>query len=61
MTRKLHDCRDWPGSCTLVIAGSEDEVVAAQALHVVDVHGQEDSQDLRQQIRTALKDAPEGM
>jgi len=45
----------------LVIAGGEDEVVAAQALHVVDVHGQEDSQELRQQIRAALKDAPQGM
>jgi predicted small metal-binding protein len=59
MPRKMFDCRNLPGSCTLAISGEEDEVVEAQVLHVVDVHGQADSAQLREQIRAALTDAPE--
>ena len=56
MPRKVFDCREWPGDCTLAIAGEEDEVVEAQALHVVHAHGQQDSPELRQMIRGALED-----
>ena len=60
MSRKFFDCRDLPGDCTLAIGGEEDEVVEAQVLHAVKIHGQKDSPDLRDLIRSALKDAPAG-
>ena len=56
MPRKVFDCRKWPGDCTLAIAGVEDEVVEAQALHVVHALGQQDSPELRRMIRGALED-----
>jgi predicted small metal-binding protein len=60
MSRKMFDCREWPGDCTLAISGEEDEVVEAQLLHVVEAHGQQASPQLREQIRASLKDAPAG-
>lgn len=60
MTRKMFDCRDLPGDCTLAITGDDDEVVDAQVLHAVEAHGQTDSAELRTQIRAALKNAPPG-
>jgi putative lipoic acid-binding regulatory protein len=60
MPRRIFDCREWPGECTLAISGEEDQVVEAQLLHVVQVHGQEDDPELRQLIRASLKDAPRG-
>lgn len=56
MQRKIFDCREWPGDCTVAIAGTEDEVLEAQVLHVVHAHGQQDSDELRNQIRLSLKD-----
>ncbi len=60
MSRKMFDCRDWPGECTLAISGEQEEVVEAQLLHVVHGHGQQDTPQLREQIRASLKDAPVG-
>jgi predicted small metal-binding protein len=60
MPRKIFDCREWPGECTLAISGDEDEVVEAQLMHAVHAHGQQDSPQLREQIRASLKDAPKG-
>jgi hypothetical protein len=60
MPRKMFDCREWPGECTLAISGEEHEVVDAQAVHVAQAHGQEDSPRLRELIRASLKDAPAG-
>jgi predicted small metal-binding protein len=60
MRRKVFDCRELPGECTLAIAGEEDEVVEAQVLHAVQIHGQKDSTELRNLIRRSLKDAPAG-
>lgn len=59
MPRKVADCREMPSEsgCTLTIAGEEDEVVQAAALHAVDVHGHRDGPELRQQIRSLLQDA----
>jgi hypothetical protein len=56
----MFDCREWPGECTLAISGEEEEVVAAQVLHAVQTHGQQESTQLRGQIRASLKDAPAG-
>jgi len=56
--RKIADCRDFPSesNCTLAISGEEDEVVRAAAEHAVSVHGHTDTAELREQIRTTLKD-----
>lgn len=60
MSRKIFDCRDWPGECTVAISGEEDEVIETQALHAVTVHGQADTDELRDLIRRSLKDASAG-
>ncbi len=56
--RKVADCRDIPSvsNCTLTIAGEEEEVVRAAALHASDVHGHRDTPELREQIRGSLKE-----
>ncbi|MFD5398037.1 DUF1059 domain-containing protein [Streptomyces sp. NPDC127097] len=55
--RKKVDCRDYPSemNCTLVIIGEEEEVVRAATEHAVSVHGHTDSPELREQIRSTLK------
>ncbi|MFD3484240.1 MULTISPECIES: DUF1059 domain-containing protein [unclassified Streptomyces] len=56
--RKVADCRDFPSetNCTLTISGEEEEVVRAAGDHAVSVHGHEDRPELREQIRSTLKD-----
>jgi len=56
--RKVADCRDHPSesNCTLTISGEEDEVVRAAAEHAASVHGHEDTPEMREQLRTMLKD-----
>ncbi|WP_246577018.1 DUF1059 domain-containing protein [Actinospica durhamensis] len=55
--RKVVDCREYPEEhCTLTIAGEEDEVVAAAALHAQDRHQKPDTPELREEIRSGLKD-----
>jgi predicted small metal-binding protein len=58
MARKVADCRDMPSEsgCTLVISGEEEEVVRAAAMHAADVHGHDDTPELREQVRGMLKD-----
>jgi hypothetical protein len=58
--RKVMDCRETPSekSCTLVIAGEEDEVLRAAVMHAVADHGHEDTPQFREQLRQTLK--PEG-
>jgi len=58
MARKVADCREFPSEsgCSLSIAGEEEEVVRAATMHAVDVHGHEDTAELREQIRGMLKD-----
>ena len=63
MARKVADCREFPSesNCSLTISGEEEEVVRAAAMHAADVHGHEDTPELRDQIRGMLKDdAPVG-
>ncbi|MFG1811469.1 DUF1059 domain-containing protein [Streptomyces sp. NPDC049040] len=56
--RKVADCREFPSEtdCTLTISGEEDEVVRAASEHAVSVHGHTDSPELREQVRSTLKD-----
>ncbi len=58
MSRKIADCREMPSEsgCSLTIAGEEDEVVRAAAMHAADVHGHADGPELREQIRSMLRD-----
>ncbi|SHM17027.1 DUF1059 domain-containing protein [Actinacidiphila paucisporea] len=61
--RKVADCREFPSetNCTLTISGEEDEVVRAASEHAVSVHGHSDSPELRDQVRSTLKDeGPQG-
>ena len=56
--RKVADCREFPSDndCSLTIAGTEDEVLAAATQHAVSAHGHTDGPELREQVRSMLKD-----
>ena len=55
-TRKSVDCRDVKGSnCSLKISGSEEEVIRAGAEHAVSAHGQQNTPELKEYIRKAMK------
>ena len=51
MSRKVSDCRKYPNStCSLTIAGEEDEVMDAAVQHAVSKHGEKDSPQLRDEV-----------
>jgi predicted small metal-binding protein len=56
--RKVADCRLFPSekNCTLTIAGSEEEVMKVAVRHAVDEHGHDDTPELKEQVRSTLKD-----
>ncbi len=60
-TRKVIDCRNFPSdkACTLAISGTEEEVLDLAVLHASTVHGHENTPELREQIRSMLKDQSE--
>lgn len=64
MTRKVADCRQFPSEvgCTLTISGEEQEVLDAAMTHAVAVHGETDTPELREELKTMLTDekAPVG-
>ena len=57
-TRKYIDCAQVPSerNCTLYISGPEQDVLDAAVAHAVSFHGHKNSPELRDTIRTALKD-----
>jgi hypothetical protein len=59
--RKSIDCRDYPSekNCSLKISGTEKEVLDAATQHAVSAHGHDDTPELREQIRSMLKDEAE--
>lgn len=61
MERVMADCRRFESesNCSLTILGDEDEVVAAAAQHAAATHGHEDTDDLREMIRSGLEPASE--
>jgi len=63
MARKMIDCRQYPSenNCSLTIAGTEDEVLAAAVAHAVSAHGHEDSAETREMLRGGLVDAESAM
>jgi predicted small metal-binding protein len=58
--RKIIDCRDFPNEigCTLLISGSEKEVLKAAIRHAVDEHGHQDTPELHRQIKAMLRNEP---
>jgi predicted small metal-binding protein len=62
MSRKYIDCREMPSenNCDLAMAGSDEHVLAAAVTHAVTAHGHEDTPELREQIRGALKEEVPG-
>jgi predicted small metal-binding protein len=63
MSRKTIDCREFPSTgCTVSIsADSDDGLIDAAAQHAVQMHGHQDSPELRAHLRDAVKSgAPAG-
>lgn len=60
MGRVMADCRRFPSdsNCSLTIIGDEEEVLRAAAEHAASVHGHENTDELREQIKGMLE--PEG-
>lgn len=59
MSRKYIDCREFPSesNCTIAIsADTEDELIDAAARHAAQVHGHEDSPELRANLRGAVRE-----
>ena len=56
--RKSIDCRDYPSekNCSLKVSGTEEEVLDAPVQHAVSAHGHENTPELREQIKSILKD-----
>jgi predicted small metal-binding protein len=59
MSRKYIDCREFPSEskCTVAIsADSESELIDAAAQHAAQVHGHQDSAELRAQLQGAIRE-----
>jgi predicted small metal-binding protein len=59
MTRKFIDCREIPSemNCTIAImADTEAELLEAAVQHAMAVHGHQDTPELRQFLRSAIKE-----
>jgi predicted small metal-binding protein len=59
MGRKFIDCREFPSdtNCTIAIsADTEGELVEAAVQHAVAVHRHQDTPELREQIKSIIKD-----
>ena len=56
--RKSIDCRHYPSenNCSLKISGTVEEVLDAALQHATSVHGHENTPELREQIKSMLKD-----
>ena len=64
MPRKFIDCREFPSDtkCTVAIsADSESELLEVAVQHAVTVHKHRDTPELRDQIRSAIKDGAPAM
>lgn len=58
-TRKAIDCRDYPSekNCSLRVSGTEEEVLDVATHHAVEAHGHDDTPELRDQLRSLLKES----
>jgi predicted small metal-binding protein len=57
--RKSIDCRDYPSekNCSLKMSGTEQEVLDAAVQHATSAHGHSDPKELREQLKSMLKDS----
>jgi hypothetical protein len=57
-SRKVIDCRNFPNekNCTIAISGNEEDLLDLAVVHAVSVHGHQQTPELREQIRSMLKD-----
>ena len=57
--RKAIDCRDYPSEkgYTLRISGTEQEVLDTAVQHAISAHGHSDPKELREQLKSMLKDS----
>ena len=56
--RKVIDCRWFPTDkpCDVAISGNEEEVLNIAVQHAVQGHGHQNTPELREQLRTMLRD-----
>ena len=55
--RVVVDCRTFPGSsCTVTMAGTEEEVLTVAVAHALAKHGHKDTPELRAQLRSMFKE-----
>jgi predicted small metal-binding protein len=56
--RKSIDCRNYPSekNCSLKMSGTEGEVLDAAVEHAVSAHAHQKSPELREQLKSMLKD-----
>jgi hypothetical protein len=57
-TRKIIDCRNFPGDkpCSIAISGTEEEVWELAVLHADSVHGHQGTAEFRQQLGSMLEE-----
>ena len=58
MPRRYIDCREYPSdiNCTLALSADNDrELLEAAVKHAVDVHGFEDTPELRKELKSMFK------
>ncbi len=62
MARMYIDCREMPSEsgCDIAMSGSEEHLVEAAAIHAVTVHGHEDTPELRDEVRSVMKEEVPG-
>lgn len=60
--RVYSDCREQPSvsHCSLVIAGTEDEVLHTAYEHAIAAHGEKPGPELKEAVRKSLRDVPAG-
>jgi hypothetical protein len=60
--RVATDCREFPSdsNCSLYIAGTPEEVLSAATAHAVSWHKHEESEELRDAVKSSLKPAVDG-
>jgi hypothetical protein len=57
-SRKVIDCRWFPtdNPCDIAISGNEEDVLNIAVQHAVQSHGHRDTPELRDQLRSMLRD-----
>jgi hypothetical protein len=62
MTRYYVDCREMPSesNCDLAMSGSEEHLIEAAANHAITAHGHDDTPELRDEVRSGMKEEAPG-